>query len=162
MIKRQYERHWQSVHDLLLVADPKLLDDFKAAKKQQELDRQDHLRMIARKAKARQHLINQLLVGGTTLIVGVAIIAAGFMILLRIYRWVSWKKYSGRSWLAGLQGRRSCSLLVTGSTCHDYGLPTCRCCRQRSTRRAVFLSHGWPLQFYGTHDRVGAVQNGAK
>ena len=86
MIKRQYERLSQSVHDLLLVADPKLLDDFKAAKKQQEQDRQDHLRMIARKAKARQHLINQLLVGGTTLIVGVAIIAAGFMILLRIYR----------------------------------------------------------------------------
>ena len=86
MIKRQYERHWQAVHDLLLVADPKLLDDFKAAKKQQELDRQDHLRMIARKAKARQHLITQLLVGGTTLLVGVAIIAAGFIILLRIYR----------------------------------------------------------------------------
>ena len=86
MIKRQYERHWQSVHDLLLVADPKLLDDFKAAKKQQDLDRQEHLRMIARKAKARQHLINQILVGGTTLLVGGVIIAGGFAIILRLYR----------------------------------------------------------------------------
>ena len=38
MSKRQYERHWQSVHDLLLVADPKLVDEFKAAKAQQDRD----------------------------------------------------------------------------------------------------------------------------
>ena len=86
MIKRQYERHWQSVHDLLLVADPKLLDDFKAAKKQQEPDRQGHLRMIARRAKARQHLMHQILVGFTTLIVGSAMIAAGFAIIFQVYR----------------------------------------------------------------------------
>ena len=73
---------WGGDHEL----EEEFYPDFKAAKKQQEQDRQDHLRMIARKAKARQHLINQLLVGGTTLLVGVAIIAAGFMILLRIYR----------------------------------------------------------------------------
>ena len=85
MIKRQYDRHWQSVHDLLLVADPKLLDDFKAAKAQQERDRQDHLRMIARKKKAREHLTNQILVGGTTLLIGGAIIAMGFAIILRVY-----------------------------------------------------------------------------
>ena len=85
MIKRQYDRHWQSVHDLLLVADPKLLDDFKAAKAQQEQDRQEHLRMIARKKKARDHLINQLLVGGTTLIIGGSIIAAGFAIMVKVY-----------------------------------------------------------------------------
>jgi len=85
MLKRQYERHWQSVHDLLLVADPKLLDDFKAAKKQQELDRQAHLKMIAQKAKARRHLINQILVGATTLILGGAIVAMGFTIILRVY-----------------------------------------------------------------------------
>ena len=85
MIKRQYERHWQSVHDLLLVADPKLLDDFKAAKAQQDRDRQDHLRMIARKKKERQHLVNQMLVGGTTLIVGGTIIAGGFAIMVKVY-----------------------------------------------------------------------------
>ena len=54
-------------------------------KKQQELDRQDHLRMIARKKKARQHLTNQILVGGTTLLIGGAIIAMGFVIMLRVY-----------------------------------------------------------------------------
>ena len=85
MLKRQYDRHWQSVHDLLLVADPKLLDDFKAAKKQQELDRPAHLKMIAQKVKARRHLVNQILVGATTLIVGGAIIAMGFVIMLRVY-----------------------------------------------------------------------------
>ena len=85
MLKRQYDRHWQSVHDLLLVADPKLLDDFKAAKKQQELDRQAHLKIIAQKAKARRHLINQILVGATTLILGGAIVAMGFTIILRVY-----------------------------------------------------------------------------
>ena len=85
MIKRQYDRHWQSVHDLLLVADPKLLDDFKAAKAQQEQDRQEHLRMIARKKRAREHLTNQILVGGTTLLIGGIIIAAGFAIILEVY-----------------------------------------------------------------------------
>ena len=85
MIKRQYERHWQSVHDLLLVADPKLLDDFKAAKAQQDRDRQEHLRMIARKKKERDHLVAQILVGGTVLIVGGAIAAAGFAILFQVY-----------------------------------------------------------------------------
>ncbi len=85
MIKRQYERHWQSVHDLLLVADPKLLDDFKAAKVQQEHDRQAHLKMIARKKKARQHLINQILVGGTTLLVGSVIIGMGLMVVIKVY-----------------------------------------------------------------------------
>ena len=83
MIKRQYERHWQSVHDLLLVADPKLLDDFKAAKKQQEVDRQEHLRMIARKKKARDHLINKRLVGGTELNNGGTLMEAGFAIMIR-------------------------------------------------------------------------------
>jgi len=85
MIKRQYDRHWQSVHDLLLVADPKLLDDFKAAKVQQEHDRQAHLKMIARKKKARQHLINQILVGGTTLLLGSVIIGMGLMVVIKVY-----------------------------------------------------------------------------
>ena len=85
MVKRQYERHWQSVHDLLLVADPKLLDDFKAAKVQQEHDRQAHLKMIARKKKARKYLINQIIVGGTTLLVGSVIIGMGLMVVIKVY-----------------------------------------------------------------------------
>ena len=70
MLRRQYERHWQSVNDLLLVADPKLLDEFKKAKSEQEEARKKHVAMLARKKKERDKLINQLLVCGTTFVVG--------------------------------------------------------------------------------------------
>jgi hypothetical protein len=70
MLRRQYERHWQSVNDLLLVADPKLLDEFKKAKVEQEEARKKHVAMLVRKKKERDKLINQLLVGGTTFVVG--------------------------------------------------------------------------------------------
>ena len=73
-LRRQYERHWQSVNDLLLVADPKLLDDFKSAKADQENRRKQHLAMLARKKKERDKLIHQVLVGGVTFFIG-AIIA---------------------------------------------------------------------------------------
>jgi hypothetical protein len=72
-LRRQYERHWQSVNDLLLVADPKLLDDFKAAKADQEKRRKQHLAMLARKKKEREKLIHQVLVGGVTLFIGAII-----------------------------------------------------------------------------------------
>jgi uncharacterized membrane protein len=41
--------------------------------------------MIARKKKARQHLINQILVGGTTLLVGSVIIGMGLMVVIKVY-----------------------------------------------------------------------------
>lgn len=80
-LRRQQERYWKDVHDLLLVADPKLLDDFKKAKAEQERQRQEHMRMLVRKKKERQHLINQILVGGTTFLVGATIIVMAFMIV---------------------------------------------------------------------------------
>ena len=70
LLRRQYERHWQSVNDMLLVADPKLLDDFKRAKAEQEQRRQEHMAMVARKKKEREEFINKLLVGGTSLVIG--------------------------------------------------------------------------------------------
>ena len=85
MLRRQYERHWQSVNDLLLVADPKLLDDFKRAKKVQEEARQRHLAMLARKKKARALLISQLLVGGTTLLIGGAIAVGAIVLIIKIF-----------------------------------------------------------------------------
>ena len=81
MLRRQYERHWQSINDLLLVADPKLLDDFKRAKAEQEQRRKEHMAMVARKKKEREELINKLLVGGTSLIVGGGI-AIGLLYLI--------------------------------------------------------------------------------
>ena len=84
-LRRQQERYWKDVHDLLAMLDPQLLDDFKAAKKQQEADRQAHLRMVARKRKERQHLYAQIAVGFTTILVGGTIIVLGFMVLFRTY-----------------------------------------------------------------------------
>jgi hypothetical protein len=72
-LRRQYERHWQSVNDLLLVADPKLLDDFKTAKADQEKRRKQHLAMLARRKKEREKLMHQVLVGGVTLFIGAII-----------------------------------------------------------------------------------------
>lgn len=74
MIKKSYERHWKDVHDLLLVADPEMLESFKQAKAEQEHQRQQHMKMLAQKKKARELLIQQLLVGGTTLVIGIAAI----------------------------------------------------------------------------------------
>ena len=85
MLRRQYERHWQSVNDLLLVADPKLLDDFKRAKKEQEEARQRHLAMLARKKKARAILISQILVGGMTLLIGGSIAVGTIFIVIKIF-----------------------------------------------------------------------------
>ena len=85
MLRRQYERHWQSVNDLLLVADPKLLEDFKRAKKEQEEARQRHLAMLARKKKERDLLISQILVGGTTLLIGGSIAVGAIFIVIQIF-----------------------------------------------------------------------------
>ena len=85
MLRRSQERYQKDLRDLLLVADPKLLEDYDNAIRQQEHDRRAHAQMLARKRKERQHLINQILVGGTTLLIGGSIIAAGFAIMVKVY-----------------------------------------------------------------------------
>ena len=84
-LKRQYDRHWQSIHDLLLISDPKLLEDFREAKKQQERDRQTHLKTIALEKKERQRFLNQVAAAVATLLVGGVIITMGFTILFAVY-----------------------------------------------------------------------------
>ena len=74
MIKKSYERHWKDVHDLLLVADPEMLESFKQAKAEQEHQRQQHMKMLARKRKEREILMQQIGVGFITLVLGTAII----------------------------------------------------------------------------------------
>ena len=86
MLRRSQERYQKDLRDLLLVADPKLLEDYDNAIRQQEQDRRAHAQMLARKRKQREHLINQILVGGTTLVIGGAIIAMMFFIMVRMYR----------------------------------------------------------------------------
>ena len=84
-LRRQQERYWKDVHDLLAMLDPQVLDDFKAMKRQQESDRQAHLKMLARKKKERQHLYAQIAVGITTILVGGIIITLGFMVMFKVY-----------------------------------------------------------------------------
>lgn len=85
MIKKSYERHWKSVHDLLAMVDPEMLDSFKKAKIEQENARQQHLAMLARKKKQREQLMIQVLVGGLTLLVGGTIAVLAFLIVLEMY-----------------------------------------------------------------------------
>ena len=70
MLRRSQERYQKDLRDLLLVADPKLLEDYDAAIRQQEQDRRRHVRMMAQKQRDRKRLIQQILVGATTLIIG--------------------------------------------------------------------------------------------
>jgi hypothetical protein len=85
MIKKSYERHWKSVHDLLAMVDPEMLDSFKKAKIEQENARQQHLAMLARRKKQREQLMIQVLVGGLTFLIGGTIAVLAFLIVLEIY-----------------------------------------------------------------------------
>lgn len=85
MIKKSYERHWKSVHDLLAMVDPEMLDSFKKAKIEQEDARQQHLAMLARRKKQREQLMIQVLVGGLTFLIGGTIAVLAFLIVLGMY-----------------------------------------------------------------------------
>ena len=84
-LRRQYERHWQSVNDLLLAADPELLDDFRKMKAEQEIKKKEHMAFIAKKRKQRKELMNQIAAAALTLIIGSIIIVLGFFLLFNIY-----------------------------------------------------------------------------
>ena len=84
-IKKSYERYWKDVHDILLVADPETLEAFKKAKAEQEHARQEHLRLIARKKKARDKLIQQVSVGALVFILGAAIAIGGLSIVIKTF-----------------------------------------------------------------------------
>jgi len=84
-IKKSYERYWKDVHDILLVADPETLEAFKAAKAEQERARREHLRLIARKKKEKEILMQQLLVGGATLFIGGTIALGAIFIVVKVF-----------------------------------------------------------------------------
>jgi predicted metal-dependent hydrolase len=73
------------LRDLLLVADPKLLQDYDAAIRQQEHDRRAHARLVAKRKRERQLLIQQVLVGGTTLIIGGGLAILVFMLIIKAF-----------------------------------------------------------------------------
>ena len=85
MIKKSYERYWKDVHDLLLVADPEMLESFKQAKAEQESQRQQHMAMLARKKKERDKLIQEISVGATVLVIGSALAVGIVMLIVKLF-----------------------------------------------------------------------------
>jgi hypothetical protein len=85
MLRRSQERYQKDLRDLLLVADPKLLEDYDRAIRQQEQDRRAHAKLVAKRKRERQILIQQLLVGGTTLIVGGGLAILVFMLIIKAF-----------------------------------------------------------------------------
>ena len=85
MIRRNQERYQKDLRDLLLVADPKLLQDYDQAIRQQEQDRRAHARMVAKRKRDRQILVQQILVGGTTLIIGGGFAIAAVLLIIKAY-----------------------------------------------------------------------------
>tara|TARA_A100001015_G_scaffold157350_1_gene174616 strand:+ start:120 stop:584 length:465 start_codon:yes stop_codon:yes gene_type:complete len=84
-IKKSYERYWKDVHDLLVVADPETLEAFKRAKAEQEQARQQHLRLIARKKKEREILMQQVAIGSLVFVVGAAVAIGALSIVIKTF-----------------------------------------------------------------------------
>jgi|TARA_A100000172_G_scaffold9778_1_gene5284 hypothetical protein len=82
MLKRQYERHWKSVHDLLAMLDPELLHQFQEAKAQQERDRKAHLEMLRKKRKEREEFIEATLVISLVVALGGGILFMALWLIL--------------------------------------------------------------------------------
>ena len=72
MLRRNQERYQKDLRDLLLVADPKLLEDYDSAIRQQEQDRRAHARMVAKRKRDRARLIQLEKVLWALLITGIA------------------------------------------------------------------------------------------
>ena len=85
MLRRNQERYQKDLRDLLLVADPKLLEDCDAAIRQQEQDRRAHVKLMAKQKRDRERLIQQLLVGGTTLIIGGGLAILVFVLVIKAF-----------------------------------------------------------------------------
>ena len=86
MLRRSQERYQKDLRDLLLVADPKLLENYDAAIQQQEQDRRRHVRMMAQKQRDRKRLIQQILVGTTTLIIGGSLAVLILALVIKTFR----------------------------------------------------------------------------
>ena len=85
MLRRSQERYQKDLRDLLLVADPKLLNDYDEAIRQQEHDRRAHAAMLNKKRKEKERLIQQLMVGGTVLVVGGGIAVVLIALIIKAF-----------------------------------------------------------------------------
>lgn len=80
-LRKQQERYWKDLSDILIAVDPELLEEFKRAKGEQEQKRKEHMALMAKKKKDRERLIQQLMAGGVTLVVGGGV-ALGLIVLV--------------------------------------------------------------------------------
>tara|TARA_R100000329_G_scaffold108451_2_gene89077 strand:- start:725 stop:1189 length:465 start_codon:yes stop_codon:yes gene_type:complete len=85
MLRRSQERYQYDLRQLLLVADPKLLEDYDNAIRKQAEDRRAHAAMIKRRQQQREKLKQQILVGGTTLIIGGGVAFAFFYLVIKAF-----------------------------------------------------------------------------
>ena len=84
MIRRSQSRYEKDLRQLLLIADSQLLEDYDRAIAEREEQRKQHHRMLARRKKERDHLLKQILVGATTLIIGGSIALFAVAVIIRI------------------------------------------------------------------------------
>ena len=84
MIRRSQSRYEKDLRQLLLIADSQLLEDYDRAIAEREEQRKQQHRMLARRKKERDHLIKQILVGATTLIIGGSIALFAVAVIIRI------------------------------------------------------------------------------
>jgi hypothetical protein len=77
-LRKQQERYWRDVHDLLAMVDPELLQDFKRAKAEQDHARQRHMAMLAKKRKEREKIKQQIMIIATLATLG-GILAIGLV-----------------------------------------------------------------------------------
>ena len=85
MIRRSQERYEKDLRDLLLVADPKLLNDYDQAIAENKRRHREHLQRMARKKKERERLMQQILVGGATLLIGSGIAVAMVVLVIKAF-----------------------------------------------------------------------------
>jgi Asp-tRNA(Asn)/Glu-tRNA(Gln) amidotransferase C subunit len=84
-LRKQQERYWKDIHDLLVALDPELLEDFERAKAEQEVARQKHMAMLAKKRKEREKLKQQITVGLGVFIVGGGISVGLIYLVIRMF-----------------------------------------------------------------------------
>ena len=85
MIRRSQARYEKDLRQLLLIADSQLLEDYDRAIREREEQRKQHQKMLALRQKKRKHLMLQILVGITTLTIGLIVIAVSWFILMEMY-----------------------------------------------------------------------------
>lgn len=84
-LRKQQERYWKDIHDLLIVLDPDLLKDFEKAKADQEAARQKHMAFLAKRRKQREKLKQQIAVALGTFIIGGAIAIGAVILMIKAF-----------------------------------------------------------------------------